>query len=24
VLAEIGPLLGEDDRAWLAEACKPL
>ncbi|MFT3725683.1 MAG: aminopeptidase P family protein [Hyphomonadaceae bacterium] len=24
VLAEVGPLLGEDDRAWLAEACKPL
>jgi Xaa-Pro aminopeptidase len=24
VLAEVGPLLGPDDRAWLAEACKPL
>ncbi|OYX50431.1 MAG: X-Pro aminopeptidase [Alphaproteobacteria bacterium 32-64-14] len=24
VLAEVGPLLSEDDRAWLAEACKPL
>jgi len=24
VLAEVGPLLGDDDRAWLAEACKPL
>ncbi len=24
VLAEVGPLLDEDDRAWLAEACKPL
>lgn len=24
VLAEVGPLLGEDDRAWLAQACKPL
>lgn len=24
VLAEVGPLLDEEDRAWLAEACKPL
>jgi Xaa-Pro aminopeptidase len=24
VLAEVGPILAEDDRAWLAEACKPL
>jgi Xaa-Pro aminopeptidase len=24
VLAEVGPLLGEDDRAWLAKACAPL
>ena len=24
VLAEVGPLLSEDDRAWLAEACRPL
>ncbi len=24
VLAEVGPLLNEDDRARLAEACKPL
>ncbi|MEZ5936774.1 MAG: aminopeptidase P family protein [Hyphomonadaceae bacterium] len=24
VLAEIGPLMPEDDRAWLAEACAPL
>jgi Xaa-Pro aminopeptidase len=24
VLAEVGPLLNGDDRAWLAEACKPL
>lgn len=24
VLAEVGPLLEESDRAWLAEACKPL
>ncbi len=24
VLAEVGPLLNEDDRAWLAEACRPL
>lgn len=24
VLAEVGPLLGDEDRAWLAEACKPL
>ena len=24
VLAEVGPLLADDDRTWLAEACKPL
>ena len=24
VLAEVGPLLSGDDRAWLAEACRPL
>jgi Xaa-Pro aminopeptidase len=24
VLAEIGPLTPEDDRAWLAKACAPL
>ncbi|MDP3736603.1 MAG: aminopeptidase P family protein [Hyphomonadaceae bacterium] len=24
VLSEVGPLLSEEDRAWLAEACKPL
>lgn len=24
VLAEVGPLLAGDDRAWLAEACRPL
>jgi Xaa-Pro aminopeptidase len=24
VLAEVGPLLDEEDRAWLAQACKPL
>ena len=24
VLAEVGPLLDDEDRAWLAEACKPL
>jgi Xaa-Pro aminopeptidase len=24
VLAEVGPLLSEDDRAWLAQACRPL
>jgi Xaa-Pro aminopeptidase len=24
VLAEVGPLLGEEDRAWLTEACRPL
>ncbi|HEV7689563.1 MAG TPA: aminopeptidase P family protein [Hyphomonadaceae bacterium] len=24
VIAEVGPLMSEDDRAWLAEACKPL